>query len=292
MSTPKRLFRPSEYFRPKTVAEAVRLLGQYGEKARVLAGGTDLLTERDPSVEALVDISGLELNYIASNGHGVRIGAGTTFADISVSPLLADGPYRALAQAASQMGTPQIRNMATIGGNICAAVPCADSAPPLLALDAVLVVVGPGGQRSLDINEFFQDARRTALGRDEVLTEIRLPGFPDLAVTSFIRKGRVAAADLAIVNVAVRLALSEHSICHEVRIALGAVAPTPVRAKQAEAMLEGKRPHDELLANVADQAAKEIQPIDDIRGSAEYRRTLSRVLVERALKEALARSSA
>ena len=291
MSNTENLFRPTGYLRPVGVAEAVKLLAEYAEKAQLIAGGTDVLVERDPQVEVLIDITGVGLDYIDSDGQGVKIGAASIFADIAVSPALCKSPYDILAEAARQMGTPQVRNLATIGGNICSAVPSADSAPALLALDATLGIIGPTGERSMSIANFFQDVRKNALDRGELLTEIQLPMFPAHTGVAFIKKGRVATGDLAIVNIAVRITMATDNTCEEVRIALGAVAPTPLRVKQAEAMLQGQQLQDEVIGKVAAQAAREIKPISDVRSSAEYRRTLSRVLVERAIKEVVAKVS-
>lgn len=292
ISSTKTLFRPSEYFKPTSVAAAVKLLEQYGEQGQLIAGGTDFLVDKNPQVEAIIDISDLGLNYIKSDAKGLRIGATTTFAKIAASSLLADSPYNVLAKAASQMGTPQIRNMATIGGNICSAVPSADSAPALLVLKATLSIAGLTGGRAMDIADFFLDAKRNALGRGELLTEIQLPTLPAGTGTAFIKKGRVATGDLAVVNVAVRLTLAADNTCQDVGIALGAVAPTPLRAKEAEAMLCGYEPDGELLRQAAACASEEIKPISDVRSSAEYRRTLSRLLVERALTEAVTKVAA
>lgn len=291
MSRENKFFRPVEYFKPTSVAEAIKLLAHYGEKARLIAGGTDVLVEKDPQIEVLIDITGLGLDYIKIESQGVKIGAASTFADIEVA-LLGKSPYNLLTEAAHQMGTPQIRNVATIGGNICYAVPSADSAPPLLALDATITISGPTGERSMDIVDFFLDVRRNALERGEMLTEIQLPAFPARTEAVFVKKGRVAAGDLAVVNTAVRLTVTGDDICQEARIALGAVAPTPLRAKEAEAMLQGKKPQDELLMKAADKAAQETKPISDVRSSAAYRKVLSRVLVERALREVATRLSA
>ncbi len=288
MGNTGKFFRPSEYFKPTNVMEAVKLLTQYGEKGRLIAGGTDLLVDKAPQVQVLIDITGLGLDYIKSDGQGVRIGATTTFADIEASPVLDKGPYNILAQAAHEMGTPQIRNLATIGGNICSAVPSADSAPALLVVEATLSIVGPAGERSMNITDFFQDVRKTALNRGELLTEIQLPSLPDRTGTAFIKEGRVATGDLALVNVAVRLSAATDNTCQNVCIALGAVAPIPLRVKEAEAMLRGEKPQEELLKRVANRASEEIKPISDVRSSADYRKTLSRILVERALKEAVA----
>ena len=292
MNSTKTIFRPSGYFKPTSVAEAIQLLEQHSEGGWFLAGGTDLLVEKDTQVEVLIDITGLGLNYIKFDDGGVKIGAATTFAEIAVSPVLQKDPYNILAQAAQQMGTPQVRNMATIGGNICHAVPSADSAPALLALDATLKATSKAGERSLNIIEFFLNVRKDALRKDELLTEIQLPMFPDHTGAAFLKKGRVAVVDLAVVNTAVRVTLNNNNTCQGVRIVLGAVAPVPLRAREAEAILEGKEPQGELLEKAAIQAAEEIKPISDVRSSAEYRKTLSRVIVERALVEAVAQARA
>jgi len=144
----------------------------------------------------------------------------------------------------------------------------------------------------MDITDFFQGVRKNALDRNELLIEIQLPIFPIHTGATFIKKGRVATSDLALVNIGVCLIMTSDNVCQDVRIALGAVAPTPLRAKKAEAMLQGEKPQEELLERVADCASKEIKPINDIRSSAEYRTTMSRVLVEQALREAVARAIA
>ena len=279
------LFRPKKYFRPSSIREAVDVLAECEQKACIIAGGTDVMVDRDPQTEVLVDITGLDLSYIKSDGQGVKIGATTTFSAIAESPILGDSPYDVLAEAARLMGTPLIRNVATIGGNICCAVPSADSVPALLSLDANLSIVGPAGERLLNLTDFFKDVREHCLAKGELLTEIQLPVLPAPTEAVFKKKGRVAAGDLAVVNLAVRLTMTSDNFCEDVRIALGAVAPTPLRAKKAEAMLQGQKLHDELIDNVAAQAAMEISPISDVRSSAEYRGFLSRVLVARALKE-------
>jgi len=292
VSKENNLFRPSEYLKPTSVEEAVKLLDQYGEKGSPIAGGTDLMVEKNPRIKALIDITDLGLNYIRSDRQGFKIGATTTFADIEASPLLNKGPQEIVAQAAHEIGTPLIRNMGTIGGNICNTVPSADSAPVLLVLNASLTIAGPTGVRTMDIDAFFQGVRKNALQKGELLTEIQLPNIPAGTGTFFIKKGRVATGDLAKINVAVRLTIATDNTCQDVHIALGAVAPTPLRVKEAEAMLQGKEPQEELLRRVATRASEAIKPISDVRSSAEYRRTMSRILVEQALKEAVARAAA
>ena len=282
------VFRPKDYVRPTTVAETIKLLVDSGFKARLIAGGTDLLVEKDPETEIVIDVADLGLNYIKTDSRGIKIGAATTFAVLGTSPALSKSPYNILAKAAQLMGTPQIRNMATIGGNICSAVPSADSPPPLLALAASLVITGPTGERTIDIANFFLDAKKNALNRGELVVEIQLPTLPARTAATFIKKGRLAAADLAVVNGAISLTRTTGGLCDDVRIALGAVAPIPLRARKAEAMLRGKKPNEDLLRKVADCAASEIKPISDVRSSAEYRRALSRVLVERMLMDVVA----
>jgi carbon-monoxide dehydrogenase medium subunit len=287
-----RPFKPSEYLEPGNVEEASRLLAQYGERARIIAGGTDLLLERDPGIEVLIGIRGLKLDTIRVDPRGGTIGAAACFAEIASTPALLEQPYRALAQAALEMGTPQIRNQATVGGNLCSAVSCADSPPPLLVLDATLDVVGPAGERSVAIADFFEDVRANSLRPGEILAGIRLPELPPRTATVFIKKGRVGTGDLAVVNLAVRLTLGADDSCSEVRIALGAVAPTPLRTRGAETILEGRRPEEPLLEQAAARAVEEISPIDDIRASADYRRTLTRSLLQRALRDAVAELTA
>jgi len=285
MSNMRNFFRPNEYLKPTSVADVVELLDKHGQKATVIAAGTDILVEKDPCIEILIDITDLGLDCIKSNAQGVQIGAATTFAGILASSDLDKEPYTVLVEAARQMGTPQLRNMATIGGNICSAVPSADSAPALLVLDATLTITGPNGERQMPISDFFKGARENALGKGEVLTEIRLPTFPGRTGAVFAKKGRVATGDLAIVNAAVRLTMNDDNICQDARIALGAAAPTPLRLKELEAMLNGQKPQDELLADIAAQASNQIKPISDVRGSAQYRMILSSILVEQALRE-------
>lgn len=287
MTPPLDVFRPTDYLRPRSIREAVELLARYGNSASPIAGGTDLLIEKDPKIKVLVDIAGLGLNYIQSGSEGIAIGAATTMAEIGASPVLREGPCLMLAQAAQQIGTPQIRNMATLGGNICRPSPAADTAPPLLALEAFVKIAGPNGDRDLEIDQFFKGVGQDALQSGEIVTEIRISNLPKRTGTAFIKKGRVAVADLSIVSVAVCVILDHGNLCSKVRISLGAVAATPLRAREAESLLAGKVPRRSLLTQVAQQASGEIRPISDLRASAEYRKTLSRVLVEQALQEAL-----
>ena len=282
------VFKPKDYVRPTTIAETIKLLVDNGHKARLIAGGTDLLVEKDPEIDIVIDVADLGLDYVETDSQGIKIGAATTFAMLENSPALSKGPYKILARAAHSVGTPQIRNVATLGGNLCSAVPSADSPPALLALAATVRIIGPTGERIINLTDFFLNPRKNALNSGELLTEIQLPVLPTHTAATFIKKGRVAVGDLALVNGAVSLTITPEGLCEDLCIALGAVAPTPLRVKKAEAMLRGEKPQEDLLSKVADCAASEISPISDVRGSAEYRRTLSRVLVERMLTEVVA----
>ena len=276
-------FRPKDYVRPTTLAQTIRLLVDNGHKARLIAGGTDLLVEKNPAIETIIDVADLGLNYVKQDNHGIKIGAATPFAMLETSPALGKGPYNILARAAHSVGTPQIRNVATIGGNICSAVPSADSLPALLALAASVRIVGSSGERTINLSDFFLGPRQNALNTGELLAEIQLPTAPARTAAAFSKKGRVSVGDLALVNGAVSLTMSPEGVCEDLCIILGAVAPTPLRAKKAEAMLRGEKPEKDLLSKAAECAAGEISPISDVRSSAEYRRALSRVIVERML---------
>jgi len=289
-----RLFRPSEYHRPGNLKEATSLLARYGEKARPIAGGTDLLVEKPSSVECLVDITSLPLAYIREDLHtlAINIGALTTIRRIETSTLFADSRFRVfgiLAEVAKRIGYVTTRNLATIGGNICNAVPSADFPPVLIALDAKARLVGPNNERTVPLEEFFIDARKTVMKGDELLTEIQLPGQPRLAGVASAKLGRLHV-DIALVNVAARVALRPEGGCEDTRIVLGAVAPTPIRAERAEDLLKGKNIDEAIIEKASQAASEEAKPISDVRASAEYRRMMCKVLTARALKQALERA--
>jgi carbon-monoxide dehydrogenase medium subunit len=280
----KKLFRPTEYYRPMTVEEAVSLLAKYGERARPIAGGTDLLVEK-PEVECLVDITRLGLNYVKSEGDHLKIGAATTLSEVLDSKLLKREPYSVLWEEASRMGDPSIRNTATVGGNICSAVPSADFPPGLIALEAKAKILNPTGERTVTLEEFFLGPRKTVLQKGELLAEIQVPPQPARTAAVFLKKGRTRR-DIALVNAAVRVTLGLNGACEDARIVLGAVAPTPLRAGKAEALVKGRKLEASLVEEAAETASEETRPISDVRASAEYRRELSRVFVKHALTQA------
>ena len=278
------LFRPREYYRPKDLREATWLLSSFGRKAKVIAGGTDLLVDKPSEVECLVDISNLNLGYIGKDGDGINIGAAATLDLIESSPILSSEPYRVVSEAVSMMATPTVRNMATIGGNICNASPAADLPLALMALDSTVKIVGLSGSKILSIGDFFKDVNKTILGEDELLVEVHIPLSPKNSGAAFLKlRHHQTSIDLAIVNVATKLTCSDN-FCEDARIALGAVAKTPIYAKKAERLLIGRRLDIELIQRAAEAASGVSKPIDDVRASAGYRRRMVAVLVKRALE--------
>ena len=270
------------------MTEACKFLLEY-EDSRVIAGGTDLLVEKNPRIRYLVDISKLNLDFIEVDDEHIRIGACTSFRRIEKDNALKNQPYSSLVEAARTIGGVAIRNQATIGGNLCNAVPSADSPPPLMVLDSKVKIVSPEGERIVPIENFFEYVRKTDLRRGEIVTEIQIPKPRTRSGTSFIKLGR-AADDISVVNVAARVTLGDGRELWDARLVLGAVAPVPLRAKKAEEQL--MREGIESISEVARVAAGEARPISDVRASAEYRRDMCRVLSERALKIALDRAEA
>lgn len=265
------------------------LLSEHGSDAMIIAGGTDLLVEKPRGIGYLVDISSLPLDYIEEDDSGLRIGALTTLEDIRNHSLL-NGPFTVLAEAARNFGHKNVRNLATVGGNLCSSVPSADLAPPFIVLDAEVKISDPDGVRTVAMDEFFVDVRKNALRDDELLTEIRVPHQPPRTGTAFAKIGRTSV-DIALVNAAVRVTLGDAGTCSEVRIALGSVAPTPMRAVRSEGLLLGRDIDAALIDEATEAASEEIRPISDVRSSAGYRREAGRVLAKRCITMALERAS-
>jgi carbon-monoxide dehydrogenase medium subunit len=283
-----------EYHEPHSLDETIALLQRYGDDARLLAGGTDLIIAmerrlvRPGHVISLLEVPGLDR---FGPDDGMTIGALVTHRRLERASWLR-GPAIALAEAAHAIGGHQVRNIATVGGNICNASPAADTVPPLLCLDAEVRLVGPDGERLVPLDRFFTGPGQTVRTTAEVLTEIRVPPVPPRTATSFFKVGRRKAMELSIVCVAARISLAEDGqTCANVRIALGAVAPTPIRARRAEAILHGEKLTPGAIREAAQMAITEARPIDDVRASAEYRRMLIGTLVERAIARCLDRIS-
>ena len=288
------MIRDFEYLAPKTLEEALTLLSKYGEECKIIAGGQSLLVLMRQGLVApkyLISIKGVsELNYINYDAKkGLRIGALTPHRAIENSPVIQNG-FTVLAEMEQRLASIQTRNWGTIGGNLCHADPAGDPAPVLVVLKATLKMQSLDGERTMASEDFSLDYFETALGPGELLTEIQVPVVSPHTGTAYT-KFNVIESDLATVGVAVSIILSSsNSACQDVRIALGASAPTPMRAKQAEEVLRGKKITDALLTEAGQIASTEADPISDIYASEEYRRELVKVLVKRVGKEALARA--
>ena len=287
--------KPFAIHEPGTVDEAVELLARLGPHARPLAGGTDLLLEDRRSLETpeqLVSLTAVRGLSFIEDGDDLRIGATTTLSAIASSPVVQQ-QCPMLAEAAGMIGAVQTRNLATLGGNLCNAVPSANSAPPLLAADASVLLVGPQGKRCVPLAAFFVGPRQTVLRTGELMTEVIVPhAAPDTGGT-YRRHTTRRALDLAVVGVAAALTLDPaHEAILAARIALGAVAPTPLRAEAAERLLVGRRLDPGLFVRAADAAADAARPISDLRGSAAFRSAIIRTLTRRCLDEAARRASA
>jgi CO/xanthine dehydrogenase FAD-binding subunit len=280
-----------EYVLPKTIDEALSILAKNKGKARVLAGGTDLIPQlKSREVEApafVVDLKGIPgLDKISYDKKaGLKIGALATITAISQSAVVTDN-YPSLAQAAMSMASPQVRNRGTFVGNICSAVPSADSVPALLALGASVNIKGLKGERTVVLDKFFKGPRKTVLKPGELVTEILVPKPASNTRQVYLKLAPRHAMDLAVVGVAAA-GRCEGGVCKDVKIGLGAVAPTPVRAPMAEAMLQGKKITKELIEEAAKNAITQCSPIDDHRASQEYRCDMVYVMTRRALTQVL-----
>ena len=281
---------PFEFYQPATLAEASRLLRENGPGGRFLAGGTDLviaMKEKGLLPKYIVDLKRVPgLSGIREDNDGtITIGALTTMYAVETSPVITK-KYPFLAQSAAEVGSIQIRNRATIGGNMANATPSADVAPSLIALNATAKIVSSSGERTVPMEEFFRGPGQNAMNADEILTEITIPKTGPQLVGEYIKFSPRDMMDLAYIGVAVAYNLANDKKCGQVRIVLGAVAPTPIRAKNSEALLEGKVLTEELATQVGDEAARESKPISDVRSSADYRRAMVAVMTKRAILNA------
>lgn len=273
-----------EYLKPDSIKETISILSQFGGKAQILNGGTDLIVEMRDKIaqpEYLVDIKAIpQLSRITYNKQdGLNIGATVTLNEISNSNAVQIN-YPILAEACKTVGSYQVRNRATLVGNTCNASPAADTAPPLLVLEAKVNIIGPTGEKIVPITQFFTGVKKNILKKGEIVTSITIPPIKDSWTGVYLKQGRKKEVDLTTVGVAV--------VCirDEVRIALGAVAPTPIRAFKTEELLKGKIIDEPLLKKAGESALTEVSPISDIRSSQEYREEIIKVLVRRAILQA------
>ncbi len=308
---------PIHYHKPSTIEEAIDLLGAYGKRAALIAGGTDVMVmikRKLMAPETLVSLRGIpalhELRYEAA---ALSIGAAVTHRTIEQSPVVRR-TFTALTDAEDVLGSVQIRNVATIGGNICTAAPSADTAPPLLVLGAQVRTASRAGERTIAMEDFFAGPRTTALGDDEIAVGLTVPDPLPYSASAYWKHQRRRALDIPILGVAVSLTLDTDAVsrpvdlysrepiseqfralagdrlrCREVRIALGVAAPTPIRALKAEKLLAGNVIDGDVMEAVARAAADEASPRDSFRGEAWYRREMIRVFVQRMTLLCIAR---
>jgi carbon-monoxide dehydrogenase medium subunit len=280
-----------EYLEARTVPEAIALLGQ-DEGTRIVAGATDFLVRwrqglwKPRSVLSIQRISGLDsVSYSPANG--LSLGTLVTIRTLERHPLIQEH-YPALSQAATTFAGVQIRNLATVGGNVCNASPAGDTLPALIAYGAECRLIGPEGERLVPLESFLLGPGRTALRPAELLAELHLPPQPSPTGALYIKHSPRSAMDISAVGVAAVVTLeSRDGVCREVRIALGAVASTVLRARSAEALLRGQHPDAARIQQAARAAIEDARPIDDIRGTARHRRAIVEALTKRTLRSAV-----
>jgi len=279
-----------DYFAPTTVREAVGILAAHPD-AKLVAGGTDLLVHmklRVRTPEVLVDVGRLKDAEVLAfdKKRGLTIGPSVTMRQIELSSQVWK-TYRGLAQGASVVGSVQIRNLATVVGNVCNAAPSADAAPGLIAAGAKVRIAGGKGRRSLLVEKFMTGPGQVALNKGEFVTGIQVPAPASRTGSAYMRHTPRGAMDIAVVGVGASVTLAPRTgACQDVRIVLGAVAPTPIRARKAERILKGEKLSEALIKEVATVAVGEARPISDQRSSADFRRELVGVMTERMVTEA------
>jgi len=306
-----------EYHKPQTVKEAIDLMEGL-ENAKYIAGGTDvmvLIRQKKLAPARLISLRNIgDLKYMETEG-GLRIGSAVTHNAIAKNDFV-QRRYSALVDAVKKVGSLQIRNVATMGGNICNAAPSADTACPLLVLDASVIIAGKTGEREMSLDDFFLGPNKVALEKGEILKGFTMPAFGENTGSAYFKHTRRQAMDLPMLGVAARVTIDiggsevgckdafctvdsisnilkrledENLVCEDVRIAMGVVAPRPIRARKAEEALKGKVISEKLFEEIGEIAASESQPRDSIRGEAWYRRDMVKVLTKRAILKAVDR---
>lgn len=279
-----------DYAEPATLHEAMGLLHAGGGQASLMAGGTDLMVQMKEHVRSparvinIKKIPGMD-DFGFDPKSGLTLGALVTVRQVETAPVTLQH-YASLAKASTDFASIQVRNRATVVGNVCRASPSADTLPPLIADGAMLRIEGPAGRRECRVEDFCIGPGRTALGAGEIVTHILIPAPLPGTGKVYIKHGRRAQMELATVGVAVTLTLQD-ATCTGIAIVLAAVAPTPLRAVRAEALLRGQPLTTERIAAAAQAAGEEARPIGDVRGSADYRREMVRVLSRRAIEQAV-----
>jgi CO/xanthine dehydrogenase FAD-binding subunit len=283
-----------DYLKPTSMDEAISLREGHGEEARYIAGGTDVMVkikEGKLSPKYLISLKRLKgLDHIGYKDGELRIGGMVTHRMLELSPVIRK-EYPILIDAVENIGSVQIRNVATIGGNIVNAVPSADGAIPLIALGAQVRLRGPKGERSMALEDFFIGPGQTLLEPGEILSEFIIPRRPPHTGGAYWKHTRRSAMELPILGVAVTVSLEDDMLtCLDARVGLGVLAPTPMRARAAEAILKGSKLDDDILREAGRAAAEECKARDSVRGEAWYRRDMVKVLVRRMAKVAMERA--
>ncbi len=281
------MMQPFEYIAPHSINELCQVLQTTGGK--IVAGGTDVLPQMRNSKQhpaTLIDISHIaDIRYICESDGEITIGALTTWSDILESPLIRN-TAPALSQAAARVGAPMTRNRGTLGGNLGNASPAADSLPPLLTLDAKVHLISQSGQRQIPLNDFLSGPGKTQIKAEECIWQVSYKKINQPFANTFLKLGPRQGMTISIASVAVLLSLEATGKIALARVALGAVAPTAVRCPETEAFLVGKEPSGTLWQEAAQRVTKEISPIDDVRGTREYRSHVASILTRRALETA------
>ena len=281
-----------EYLAPKTIPDAVALLQKHGDEAKILAGGHSLIPAmrlRLAEPGYLIDISGIGgLDYIQEESGQLRIGAMTCEAALEESEIVRS-QYPLLLDTAKMIADPSVRNMATVGGNLAHGDPANDHPATMLALRASVIAEGPNGTREIKIDNFFPDFFTTALSEDEILTEIRIPTPPSASGGAYLKIER-KVGDYAAAAVACQLNIDSSGSIENIGLGLTNVGSTPIRASSAEELLNGKKPDENMLAEAGRLAAADSEPMEDLRGSAEYKIALVNELTQRAIKLSIQRA--
>ena len=275
-----------EYLRPNTIPEAIAMLQQHGDAAKILSGGQSLIPMmklRLARPAILIDINRISgLSHIKEEGGYLKIGGLTREAELEFSPLVRS-KYPILADTTHVIADPQVRNLATVGGNLAHGDPANDHPATMIALGAQVVANGPKGERVIPIDNFFVSLFATALKPDEILTEIRVPVPPPRSAGAYLKLER-KVGDFATAAVAVQVTLDENGACQKVGMGLTNVGATPVKARKAEDFLRGKKLDDAAIAQAAQLAADQAEPSADLRGPVEYKKGLVKELAKRALR--------
>ena len=278
MTNTRILMQEFDYYSPSTLQEALRFLEEHGDEAKVMAGGTDLLVQMKQEVIApkyLINIRNIQDLSMIEHGKDLKVGAAVLLHD-ALHFIKGDKRFRALSDALESLAEVQVRNMGTLGGNLCNASPAADSAPPLLVYNAKVKLASAGGERTLPLEDFFKDVNRTDLANGEMMIEIILP-YPEEGTGGAFMKTKRVGADISKISCAISVT-RERDICLSSKIAFGSVAKVPIRIKAAEKALRKEKVTETLLLRVGQLIMSEINPISDIRSTAEYRREMAKVL--------------